>query len=578
VPDVETRRADVLVIGGGMAGAFAALKARAAGLDVLLVDKAFFGRSGCSALASGVYPTYMPGDREEDWLKAFGGPLVNQPLLRRSLPVMYEHLMLMDRAGVKWVKRGRDIVRLGGPGRSFESGALMGEGGPQMMMAVRNAVVSRGVRVVNRFMLTDLITSDGRLPTTGRVVGAVGFGTRTGQPAAILARAVVMCTGPYKFPYPHPGSHYGYMPIDLSGDGIAAMLRAGAVLSRLELGGIQIHSENLLCAPGLESLMPSGAQFLNADGRRLLEAYDPQRLELTSRALLYFAIGTEYLRGQGPAIDLSQLGQDQVELLRHVIPIIITSFERAGFDLTRDRIPYTYQVAATSGIFGAGARVTERGETSLPGLFAAGTCSDMAYLPGGHLSFVSASGEWAGDGVIADLSRDRPAPDAEVMRDVIERLAARAVAPLDRPAGLGHGEVRARLGRILDEDVGFVLAADRLDRAIDRVRAIIAEDLGRLTARDPHDLAKVWGVVHYAEVLEAILGAYRHRRESRVAFMREDYPDIDNVDWLRFVLVQRRDGALHTWDEPIPPSFHLTPPRRTRNRHLAFRVRAGGPS
>jgi succinate dehydrogenase/fumarate reductase flavoprotein subunit len=142
---------------------------------------------------------------------------------------------------------------------------------------------------------------------------------------------------------------------------------------------------------------------------------------------------------------------------------------------------------------------------------------------------------------------------------------------------LTYAEARGRLGRILDEDVGFVLSAERLDRAIDRVRAVIAEDLDRLTATTPHDLAKVWGVMHYAEVLEAILCAYRHRRESRVAFMREDYPDIDNVDWLRFVLVQRREGRLHAWDEPIPPSFHLTPPKRTRNRHIAFRVTATRP-
>lgn len=566
--------ADVLVVGGGMAGAFAAMKAREAGLDVLLVDKAFFGRSGCSALASGVYPSFVPGDDEDAWLRAFGGPLVNQPLLRKSLPVMYEHLVLMDRAGVAWVKHGGQIVRLGGPGRSFDSGALMGEGGPQMMMAVRGEVLRRGVRVLNRFMLTDLLTSDGRQPTAGRVAGAVGFGTRTGEPAAITARATVVCTGPYKFPYPHLGSHYGYMPIDASGDGIAAMLRAGAVLSRLELGGIQIHPRDLLCAPGLESLMPSGARFVDAEGRRLLEAYDPERLELTSRALLYFAIGTEYLRGHGPAMDLTALTPEQIGLLRRVIPIIVTNFERAGYDLTRDRIPYTYQVAATSGIFGAGARVTERGETSIPGLFAAGTCSDMAYLPGGHLCFVSTSGQWAGEGVVEHLSTAPPAPEWSDLRDHARALAARAVAPLERRDGIAWGEARGRLGGILTGDVGFVMSGERLERAIGRVRAVIADDLGRLRARDPHDLAKVWGVIHYTEVLEAILSAYLHRRESRVAFMREDYPDIDNQDWLRLVLVQRRDGQLQVWDEPVPDAFHLTPPRRTRNRHIAFRVRA----
>ena len=568
--------ADVLVIGGGIAGAFAALKARDAGADVLLVDKAYFGRSGCSALASGVFPSWMPGDDEDAWLKAFGGPLVNQPLLRKSLTVMHEHLMLMDGCGVKWLKHGDRIIRLGGPGRSFESGALMGEGGPQMMMALRSEVLRRGVRVVNRWMLTDLITSDGRQPTGGAVVGAMGFDTRSGAVAPVLARATIVCTGPYKFPYPDRGSHFGYMPIDLSGDGIAAMLRAGATLSRLELGGIQIHSKDLLCAPGLESLMPSGARFMNRDCTRLLEAYDPKRLELTSRALLYFAIGTEYLRGHGPAMDLTRLSQEQVERLRHVIPIIITSFERAGYDLTRDWIPYTYQVAATSGIFGAGARVNERGETSIAGLFAGGTCSDMAYLPGGHLCFASTSGQWAAEGALEHLVR-MPAPPADAtLRERVGERAARVRAPLERGAGLAYAEARARLGAILLEDVGFVMSGPRLDKAIGRVRAMIADDLPRLVAADPHELAKVWGLTHYVEILEAILTAYRHRTESRVAFMREDFPDIDNESWLRTVMVQRRDGGLHVWDEPIPDAFHLTPPRRTKARHIAFRGAGAG--
>ena len=72
---------DVLVIGGGIAAAFAAYKARLAGAQVLLVDRAYFGRSGCSALASGVFPAYMPGDKEQDWIDGLGaGPLVNQRL------------------------------------------------------------------------------------------------------------------------------------------------------------------------------------------------------------------------------------------------------------------------------------------------------------------------------------------------------------------------------------------------------------------------------------------------------------------------------------------------------------------
>ncbi|MDP6494847.1 MAG: FAD-binding protein, partial [Dehalococcoidia bacterium] len=70
---------------------------------------------------------------------------------------------------------------------------------------------------------------------------------------------------------------------------------------------------------------------------------------------------------------------------------------------------------------------------------------------------------------------------------------------------------------------------------------------------------------------EATLRAYLYRTESRVAFIREDYPVIDNVNWLKMVLVQRQDKELKLWDEPIPDSFHLIPVRHTQNIHLAFR-------
>ena len=203
--EIET---DVLVIGGGIAGAFAAYKARPSAARVLLVDRSYFGRSGCSALASGVYPSYMPGDKIEDWINGLGaGPLVNQALLVKSLAVMYDHLMTMDRWGVKWLKEGKQIVRMGAPGRTFKNGVWMTEGGPQMMMAVRAGVLESGVDVLNRIAVTQLLTSDGKLPTEGRVIGAIGFHVRTGEIYAIHAKATIMCTGPYKFPYPWPGQH-----------------------------------------------------------------------------------------------------------------------------------------------------------------------------------------------------------------------------------------------------------------------------------------------------------------------------------------------------------------------------------
>ncbi|MHB8621518.1 MAG: FAD-dependent oxidoreductase, partial [Chloroflexota bacterium] len=496
----------VLVIGGGIAGAFAAYKAREAGADVLLVDKSYCGRSGCSALASGVYPAYMPGDDEEEWLKALGaGPMVNQALFEKSLPVTYEHLITMDGWGVKWVKNGRKIVRLPGPGRSFESGALMAEGGPQMMMAVRRAVLESGVRVTDRFVVTDLLTSDGEYPTSGSIVGAIGFDSRTGVVAAIEAKATVVCTGPYKFPYPPEGSVLGYMPIDLAGDGIAFMLRAGAALSRLEMGGINLNPDKVRCAPGLESLMPSGARFVDKDNRRFLEDYDPRRMELTSRAMLYFAIASEKIKHNRPAIDLTALTADRLSLLKNIIPIIMANYQAMGYDITEEVVPYSYQAATTSGIFGAGAAITDEGATTLPGLFAGGTCCDQAYLPGGHLPFCSVTGDWAG-GSAARYASEHETP--EVPASFIDELTRRTLQPLNgHQNGLRFEQAHARMAELVTNEVGMILSGPRIEQALASLGQIQREQLPRLTARDPHDLAKTWSLRNYAQVLEAILRA-----------------------------------------------------------------------
>ncbi len=569
--ETHSLKTDVLVIGGGIAGAFAAYKARHSGAQVILVDRSYFGRSGCSALASGVYPAYMPGDNVDDWVHGYGaGPLVNQPLLVKSLPVMYEHLMMMDGWGVRWVKEGEKIVRMGAPGRSFETGAWMAEGGPQMMMAVRAGVLKSGVEVLNRVAVTELLTSDGKLPTEGRVVGALGFHVRTGETYVIQAKATVVCTGPYKFPYPWPGSTLGYMPIDLSGDGIAMMLRAGAQLSRLELGGINLNPNNLLCAPGLESLLPSGAKWRDKNGREFLEDYDPKRLEMTSRALLYFAVAHQKELGNDPSMDLRGIPPQRLQLLKAVIPIIVSNFDGAGYDVTQELIPYTYQVAGTSGIFGAGARITERGETTIPGLYAAGVCSDLAYLPGGHLSFCSVTGHWAGEAAGAFASKGEASP---LVAEQVEQIADEIQAPLSRRDGLSYQEVHRRLGELLMEKVGLVLNGERLRAALDKLLEMRQSEVSRLRAHDFHELAKVWGLAQYAQVLEAVLRAYLYRTESRVAFIREDFPVIDNVNWVRMVVVQRQGESLRLWDEPIPDSFHLIPVRPTQNLHLVFRRR-----
>jgi succinate dehydrogenase/fumarate reductase flavoprotein subunit len=273
--DFREVQADVLVIGGGIAGAFAAIRAREGGADVVLVDKAFFGRGGCSALASGVYQAYLPGDDLETWVKGSSTePFVNRRLAEKSVVKTYECLMEMDRWGVKWIKEGGEIVRefSGGGGLPFKSNAMMAEGGPQMMMALRNATLRSGVNVVSRVMVTDLLTTDGSQPTQAGVVGAVGLDTRRAEPWVFKAKATIVCTGPFGFPYTPMGIGFQQMPMDASADGIAMMLRAGAVLGKMEIGRGNLGPVQFRNAPALEMLGGLGCRFVNDEGEDILSS------------------------------------------------------------------------------------------------------------------------------------------------------------------------------------------------------------------------------------------------------------------------------------------------------------------
>jgi succinate dehydrogenase/fumarate reductase flavoprotein subunit len=151
-PRTTYHRADVLVIGGGAAGAMAAIRAKESGADVLLVDKSVFGRSGCAALASGAYITYMPGDDLMFHLSG-RGVLTNQTKAIKAIHATYDVLKILDGWGVKFVKEKGEFWRGKGQSGAAASGGLAAGligGGPEMMKVIRGEALRRGVRVLNR--------------------------------------------------------------------------------------------------------------------------------------------------------------------------------------------------------------------------------------------------------------------------------------------------------------------------------------------------------------------------------------------------------------------------------------------
>ena len=566
-------QADVLVIGGGAAGAMAAIRAREAGADVLLVDKSVFGRSGCAALASGAYITYMPGD---DLMIHLGGRgvLTNQTKAIEAIYATHDVLQILDGWGVRFVKERGEIWRgKGGSGAAASGGLAAGlvGGGTAMMKVVRGVALRAGVRVLNRVSVTDLLTSDGRHPTGGRVVGALGVSGREREVHVCEAKSVVMCAGGFNFGYKRPGQWFAGMPLNITSDGVAMQLRAGAVMGNMACGSKYLQTMEFMCAPGIEHFTTMGTSYFNRQGEDVMKRFSESEAENTRRLSLGQAVALEMLEGNGPVyLDCTKLPPENIRMLYEVIPIIMNTLEAGGYNISKERVPYLPVLAATYGSsHGGGAVVDDQCMTSLPGLFAAGASSDgMNISPNLNLSWCMVLGWWAGLHA-ADYARTADLKGA-VERQV-ESLTASATQYV-KPEGTAFDEVHGRAADLLHE-LGVILSDEKIVRVRRGLQEIL-ETYDNVMARDPHDLVKVLGLRNSIEALTAVLDYLLHRQESRGSVINRDHPETDNEKWLVLSKSIIENGALKIWDEPIPhDQFYVHyRPRSGKAMHPFFKV------
>ena len=510
----------------------------------------------------------------DTWLSIWGGgALVNRRLTKAAVLLTHELVMQMDEWGVKWVKENGRIYRerSGGTGTSDKINCLMAEGGPQFMMAVRRKALDIGVQVLNRTMVTDVLTSDGQQPTKGAVMGAVGFDTRSGAPRVFQAKATIICAGPYRFPFPtHSTTGLHGMPIDVAPDGQAMMMRAGAAMGKLEVGGLSPAPRESFSAPGLEILGGLGCRFVNEQEVDILRvgSRDGEMGMWGRRSAISHAIAREVQAGRRVYLDIRHFTPEQMRLAQQVIPIVMANYRMNGFDPERDLIPYTSFLPITSGVSGGGACVNERGETTVQGLYAAGNDCDAAYLAmGQQLPGAAVSGCWAGE----YAARDCLATFVEPNERQVSKLLDAAVEPLQRLQGENYEPVHDAIEEVVETALGRVLSGERIQQARLRIQGIEERRVRQLRARDIHDLAKVHGLKNFCEMARAVLLVMEHRQESRGNILREDYPYTDNERWLCYTRLKRNaDGSYDIWDEPRPNTDDYINIPRTREMHPYF--------
>jgi succinate dehydrogenase/fumarate reductase flavoprotein subunit len=523
---------DILVCGGGIAGILSAIRASELVERVLLVSKATTGRSGCSYWAAGTMMCYLPSVDDEDlWVEDIleTSELLDEPEMARTVVrETYHRVMEMDKFGVPWVRNeDGEILRKHGIGMRYSQNAMF-RGGAMTMWVLRGEAARRGVKIMDRVTFTHLLTSDGHLPTSGRVVGCIAFNNRTGTVYTIQAKATVLATGDWNLKRVHA-------PDDNTGDGQAAAFQAGGLLRCMDQFCYTLATAFEGHVSALHSLLGHGTKLMNAKGEYFMERYDPILKDRANRPTLTRSVAREILAGRGPVFfDCRHLPEEVLNLMKGVVPRFYQMCQAAGYDIKKDPIPFVH-VPFGNGSAG-GLKINVWGETNIPGLFAGGGVTDRVGGIGtnglnGAAVFGHLAGESAGQ-YARGKAGENPVPSQ--VREFQMEIAG--LSGTGRDQEINH--LTKELHRICHEEIGIIKHPLRLKRAASQIGTILREEIPKLRASDPHHLSKLYDVRNIATLGEITARASLIREESRYFHFREDFPKRDDDNWRKYVMTR----------------------------------------
>jgi succinate dehydrogenase/fumarate reductase flavoprotein subunit len=569
--DAEVIDTDVLVLGGGFGGAWAALRASELGADVVLVEKAHVARSGASTMSGGVTTCPIDSDDLNIWAEEFishGAYMCDQDWTWQLLEGARERVKTIASWDVP-ISRDED-----GNIRRFASRGMvdvrcMQYQPKKTMEELRRRNLAQGVRIYDRVAAVDLLTSDGAHPTKGSIIGALGFGTRDGKSYVFRAKRTILAMGVMAMK--------GKWHIDnVTGDGAAIAYRAGTRLVDLEMGcggTFTVLMKNYDLG-GYNIAVAHGAQLINAAGDRFMAQYDPVRFERSELSRVVAAFVKEINDGRGPCyIDLRTCDASYWSDLE-------TVWSRNSQILLSDHIPNPREnpllIEPQWGAWAhgmSGVQIDLQCRTNLDGLFATGSnaknkATGTHSSAGSPTAFAMNTGYIAGQ-TAAHEACELPLPDLNAgdIRTLIDAMRA----PLARPQrGLSPDDIHDRMAWLETSVVDGVLNnAGKLYRKLEVVEEMRAA-LESCHAPDPHELAKFHEARNIVEFARAQYLSALDRTESRESFYREDYPETNDDEWFVWHGITRTAGGVPVFDrEAIPlERFPLQPPS-TGGRRLS---------
>ncbi|QDU28718.1 L-aspartate oxidase [Anatilimnocola aggregata] len=522
--------ADVLIIGGGLAGLRAA-NAIDPRLSVLVVTKDALLQSNSNYAQGGIAGVMDPIDRFEDHVSdtlIAGGSLCDKRVVDMVVREAPERIAELVEWGTKFdEKAGRILLgREGGHSHNRIVHALGDMTGREVMRAMaEHTIALPNVRIWENTFTIDLLTYENSCQ--GAIVA-----NRHGDQMLVWAKQTVLTTGGAGQVYRETTN-----PSVATGDGHSMAYRAGAELRDMEF--MQFHPTVLYIAGGSRSLITEairgeGAKLVDRDGVRFMSQYDP-RLELAPRDIVSQAIVTQMEKTRHPCVYLDVTHLDRQFTLER-FPGIAAACKQFGLDITRDRIP----VRPGAHYMIGGVTVDLAGRTTISGLWAAGEATSSGLHGANRLAsnslleglvYGAHAGHGASQSALAMPGDFRVFPiESPPLADSIE-----SQEPLDVT------DIRNSLKALMWRACGVRRTAELLQEALEAV------DQWRryVLLRQFNDVAG-WELQNLLCLARVMIQAALAREESRGTHLRTDFPKLDDAYWNRHIWFQHSGTAEST--------------------------------
>lgn len=545
---------DILVIGSGGAGIYAAIAAARAGKRVIVAERSLIGRGGATVMAQMTVAAAVGEETPDDWTYHLADTLrAGRDLCDRGLAAMVcedaiPRIREMDDWKVGWARENGHMRQVHAPGHDRPRCVYVDflNTGPAVSRTLRTQLGRHaGVRRLSDLYVVDIAMHE------GEACGAVALHLTTGEPVTLAAKATIVATGGLTRLFRRNSASF-----NMGGDGYALALRAGAELIDMEF--VQFFPIGHL-APRLIGMDPImwdpfryklGGKLLNGLGEEFEESYSGNESGVGSKGYRItrdratYAITKEVEAGRGSPAGGAYLSFQHIPEaeLRRAFGPIVERLARNGIDLTKMPV----EVAPIAHYHMGGIRVSPTLESTVPNLFAAGEAVGGAFganrLSGNGITEALVFGERSGRHAAARAEESAAAPWSDAAAaPILDLLRAPALRNGANPA-----ELVTELQRVMGDDVGPFRTAAGLERALVRLREMqktaAAAGFGAGQAYDAALIDRL-DLRNMLRVAETVTSAALARTESRGAHQREDFPEMDDA-WTLHQVARLRGDAV----------------------------------